>query len=611
MKKMKQWINGLSVRGKLVFYGYLTITPVLVLLCIALLIYNYQKVLDERLSTNLSGVNALAESIEVLQTDIKDFSTYICINNEIHNLLTTAEEIDELNKDAKLWFEMAPMQIVQDMIALKGHIKTIAIYPSNGIRPYLRGMDGSVYLPDMEQVKKTEIYQETIQSSNGMLWKQIPKGDKEVYLSNRNDKIVLCREIFDMTQKKTLGYIVIGFGQDRLEKLCGSIVDEDAGVIVLDEKGGELCRVGNVAPQVVEYLNDSEFINQNYHDRESHFICGDYDIVCTQREKNSSIVCKITPKYGFCRQFLDIANMPLTLLLGILLGLLPLLLIISNTVTKPLQKVNEAIRKFSEGDFQQRVEVETEDEIGQVAKCFNSMVESIRTLIDENYVITLQEKESELAVLQAQINPHFLYNTLDSLYWQAIEEENEEIAESILALSQLFRLVLNQGKSEVTVGQETELISRYLQIQKMRFSKRLNYKIYMEESVKKMRIPKLILQPFVENAIVHGFENVTTPCYLEVSGRRENSWLRFQIRDTGIGMRQDQIDAVWEEEQDNYAKQRIGRYAIKNIRERLRLKYHENFKLEIQSDVGKGTTVTLIIPCEEEECGTENIDCRG
>lgn len=199
MKKMKQWINGLSVRGKLVFYGYLTITPVLILLCIALLIYNYQKVLDERLSTNLSGVNALAESIEVLQTDIKDFSTYICINNEIHNLLTTAEEIDELNKDAKLWFEMAPMQIVQDMIALKGHIKTIAIYPSNGIRPYLRGMDGSVYLPDMEQVKKTEIYQETIQSSNGMLWKQIPKGDKEVYLSNRNDKIVLCREIFDMT----------------------------------------------------------------------------------------------------------------------------------------------------------------------------------------------------------------------------------------------------------------------------------------------------------------------------------------------------------------------------------------------------------------------------
>lgn len=153
MKKIKQWINGLSVRAKLVFYGYLTITPVLILICTALLFYNYQKVADERLGTSRNNVRTLAESIRVLQTDIKDFSTYICINNEIHNLLT-AHDPDILNINAKLWLEEAPMQIVQDMIALKGHIKTIAIYPTNGVRPYLRGMDGSVYLPDIEQVKK-------------------------------------------------------------------------------------------------------------------------------------------------------------------------------------------------------------------------------------------------------------------------------------------------------------------------------------------------------------------------------------------------------------------------------------------------------------------------
>lgn len=115
--------------------------------------YNYQKVADERLGTSRNNVRTLAESIRVLQTDIKDFSTYICINNEIHNLLT-AHDPDILNINAKLWLEEAPMQIVQDMIALKGHIKTIAIYPTNGVRPYLRGMDGSVYLPDIEQVKK-------------------------------------------------------------------------------------------------------------------------------------------------------------------------------------------------------------------------------------------------------------------------------------------------------------------------------------------------------------------------------------------------------------------------------------------------------------------------
>lgn len=413
---------------------------------------------------------------------------------------------------------------------------------------------------------------------------------------------MLCREIFDLAQKKTLGYIVIGFSRERLEELCESILEkEKESVMILDPNGGELSCVGDIDKDVKKYLKNQEFIRQDSQDRELHFVYGDYDIICSQLDKNASIVCKIMPRYGLRMQILDIANMPLTLLLGILVGLLPLLLIISKGVTGPLRELNEALRKFSAGDFSQKLRVETEDEIGEVAKCFNDMVEDIRTLIDENYVITLREKESELAALQAQINPHFLYNTLDSLYWEAVEEGNETIGESILALSQLFRLVLNRENGDVTIGQETELVSRYLQIQKMRFGKRLNYEIQMDEQIKKVKIPKLILQPFVENAIVHGFENVGTPCYLKISGKPKDGHILFEIMDTGVGMSQEQINAVWEEEPDNYAKQRIGRYAIKNIRERLRLKYHGNFSLEIRSDIGKGTMVVLTIPWEEEK----------
>lgn len=228
------------------------------------------------------------------------------------------------------------------------------------------------------------------------------------------------------------------------------------------------------------------------------------------------------------------------------------------------------------------------------------MVLAIKELIDKNYVITLQEKESELAALQAQINPHFLYNTLDSLYWQAMEQDNEEIAESILALSQLFRLVLSQGKREVTVGQETELVSRYLQIQQMRFSRRLQYEVTVEDAVKQEKIPKLILQPFVENAIVHGFENVSTCCKVTVTAAQRKNRMHFEITDTGIGMSQSQIDEIWEEEPDAYRKQRIGRYAIKNIRERLERRYKEDFILEIKSEVGKGTTVILELPVRKK-----------
>lgn len=601
MKKIKQWVDHLSVKKKLIFYVYLTITPVLVMICLILLFYNYNRELDERLENNLASVNTLADSIYQLQTEIKDFSTYVCINDQIHQLLT-ADNPEEKNLNAMLWFEDAPMQIVQDMVALKGHIKTIAIYPENGIRPYLRGMDGSVYLPDIEEVRGTEIYQETIASDSGMVWKSVPKGSGETYLTNRSEKVVLYREIFDLAQKKTLGYIVIGVSQERFRELSENIVqDEQESILILDKNGGELSRVGNLDEEVEAYLLNEEFVKKNYKEREKYFTCGDYDIICNQMDVNASIVCKIVPRYGVQMQIMDIVYMPIILLIGIMIGLMPLLLIISNVFTKPLRHLSEAIDKFSTGDFEQQVEVTTHDEVGEVAECFNRMVGDIRILINENYVITLREKESELAALQAQINPHFLYNTLDSLYWKAMEEENEEIAESILALSQLFRLVLSQGKKEVTVGQEMELVSRYLQIQKMRFTKRLNYEIEVDERVQKAKIPKLIIQPFVENAIVHGFENIVSPCQLTVTARLEEGYIRFEIRDTGIGMRQDQIEAIWEDEPDQYRKHRIGRYAIKNIKERLILKYHDDFKLEILSDVGKGTTVILILPFEEEE----------
>lgn len=234
--------------------------------------------------------------------------------------------------------------------------------------------------------------------------------------------------------------------------------------------------------------------------------------------------------------------------------------------------------------------------------CFNRMVDDIRELIDKNYVLAIKERESELDTLQAQINPHFLYNTLDSLYWKATESGNDDIAEDILSLSQLFRLVLNRGDGIVTVRTEAELLERYLHIQKMRFGKRLTYEISLEQEILEEEIPKLILQPFVENAIVHGFESADGSYTLTVSGRKEEKKMFFQIKDTAVGMSEEQLAAVWEAADNRkYASQRIGRYAIKNVRERLKLIYHENYELRIESRVGCGTTVVVVVPCGLKE----------
>lgn len=598
MRTIKKWADRLSVRKKMIFYGYLTITPVLIITCMILLFYNYERGLKEHLENDIVEINSLEDSVTMLQKDVEDISTYICINNEILRILES-ENAQELNQNPQLWLDMAPMQIVQDMIALKGHIKTIALYPENGVNPYLRGMDGSSYTDRFSIVRKSDIYKDLLKSENKKMWRSACKGEETPYSVNHSDKIMLYREIQNLSQTKKLGFIAIGVEKKSFENLYTNIpVSNEEGIIVLDKNGGSLFEIGNVPAGFREQILTEEFLQKNYRERDEHFTYGKYEVICKQASRNSSIICKIEPNYSMQMQFFDFAYMPITLMVAILIGMLPLLLIISHLITSPLNKVCTAIRKFSKGDFNQKIQLNTEDEIGEVANCFNKMVEDIKTLIDENYVITLKEKESELSALQAQINPHFLYNTLDSFYWKANEDGNEELADNIIALSELFRLVLNQGKSEITVENEVELVSRYLQLQRMRFENRLEYSIEIDEEIKKERIPKLIVQPFVENAVVHGFENISTSCQIKVTGKTEGNMIHFEIVDTGIGMSQSQIDAIWqgETESKDYSRQRIGRYAIKNIKERLQLKYQDNFILHIESNVGKGTRVLLCIP---------------
>lgn len=605
MNKIKHWVNGLSVKRKLIFYGYLTVSPVVILISLVLLVLNYDKTKQEWLNSNLSNVNVLSENLNAIHTEVKDFTTYLCINTQLKNLLT-ADNIEEKNKNARLWEEETPIQYVQNVLALKGYIKTFAIYPENGIRPYLKGMDRSVHISDIKDIWLLDIYADTMKSEYRYIWRSVPKGSSEVYTTNNEDKIVLCREMFDLTRSVPLGYIVMGISQGYYQELIKNVVqNKNESVFVIGKDGNELSRYGEIDKEVEEYLKeylkDRDYTEQGYNCKSQSLSYGGYDILCGEIGENTGIVCKIIPKFGFWRQVKESLYMPLSLLAGVLVGMLPLFLIISNLVTKPLHQLSNAIRKFSDGDFEQNVEVITRDEVGEVASCFNYMTGAIKSLINENYVIKLHEKESEIAVLQAQINPHFLYNTLDSLYWQAMDAENEELAESIIALSQLFRLVLSQGQSEIMVENEMELVSCYLKIQKMRFAKRLEYSIEVEPAARKAKIPKLIIQPFVENAIVHGFEKVEGKCELNVKAARSDEFVWFEIEDTGIGMSQSQIDEVWKMEPERYTKQRIGRYAIRNIRERLQLRYQNKFYLDIQSVIGKGTKVTIAIPFEEDQ----------
>ncbi|MDO5541099.1 MAG: histidine kinase [Eubacteriales bacterium] len=598
MGRIRERIRNMSIRRKIVFYMYVVLIPILLCICIAVTSYRYKISKKEYEQLQKQSVNSLQASLDIIEEDVRNLSLNLAINEDIRNILLS-DSPRELNQDVKLWQNIAPMRMVEDNIALKGYIKTLSIYPENGVMPYLRCMDASSYISDLESVRETEVYRKAKKLLGKGMWVSAPRGGGGIYQASRTDKLALCRVICNGAKTQILGYITIGISREIIENLCrNTLQSDDESIILYEREGEELLVCGTVDEEVRRYMGENtEMVKNDLQNTYRHWEIYGGNVTGEQWR-----ICKIVPKKGFFDILEEIAYIPVLLLMGISLGVLPLLILTSNIISKPLEHVCIAMGKFRQGDFEQQVTIRTKDEIGEVAACFNQMVTDIRELINKNYIMVLKERESELAVLQAQINPHFLYNALDSIYWQAIGEGNEETAESIYELAQLFRLVLGQGKSMVTVEMEIQLLERYLEIQKLRFHEQMEYKFDVDPSVRTQKIPKLILQPFVENAVIHGMQNNTKDFVITVSVHSVDDYIEFLIRDTGVGMDEAQLRRIWDEDLDKvYSGQRIGRYAIKNVKERLMLKYGQRFKLNIESCVGEGTLVTVRVPLESEE----------
>lgn len=542
-------------------------------------------------------VDRLEDAINLLQQEVNYLSLNLSINYKIREILAGINTKEYVEK-VELWEEETPIQMMEEIIYLKGYVKTISIYPENGVSPFLRCLDSSSYVPELWALQKSGLYEQAVEKKGEEIWIRQDQEDGELYQMNYTTKLVLCREIYDFAKKKKLAFISIGISEDKVRELCSSVLqEEEEGVYLLNQEGAIIAAYGKTD-------NSAAYLGDNYKmlSEGQKGVFGGKQFFVKEIENSGCYVGKAVPQQTFWTMFREISYVPVVLMLGVLLGILPVMLFVSRVISRPLENLGDAMQQFQQGDFKHQLKVESNDEVGQVAQCFNHMVSEIEQLINKNYNMVLKKRESELAVLQAKINPHFLYNALDSIYWQAMSADDEETAESIYELSQLFRLVLGNGKEIVTVEAELQLLQRYLEIQKLRFMRQLEYHFDVEPEILQEKIPKLILQPFVENAVIHGMEKQEEACEITISGHLEDRFLKFQVRDTGVGVTEEQLKKIWEPETNKaYSSQRIGRYAIYNVKERLRLKYGDAFQLKIESKVGKGTQVTLVIPVGKEE----------
>lgn len=274
--------------------------------------------------------------------------------------------------------------------------------------------------------------------------------------------------------------------------------------------------------------------------------------------------------------------------------------VISNGINRPIDDLILATRKVAEGDFSARVPVTREsDEIALLASSFNSMIAQLQRLMDEVKQGATNLQQAELQLLQEQINPHFLYNTLETIIWMTETGDRTAVVELVRRLSVFFRTTLSQGQDMVPLHNELSHVESYLWIQKVRYKDILDYRIQVPEELHNCRIPKLSLQPLVENALYHGIKNKRDCGLIEITGERDGESILLMVSDDGAGMsakRQHEVQARLDSGTISPSNEKGG-VGLTNVQCRLRLYYGPQYGLALQSEEGAGTIVSIRVPC--------------
>ncbi|WP_337102094.1 cache domain-containing sensor histidine kinase [Paenibacillus sp. YIM B09110] len=271
----------------------------------------------------------------------------------------------------------------------------------------------------------------------------------------------------------------------------------------------------------------------------------------------------------------------------------------SDTIRRPLRRLRRLIGTTG-GMASALPPFDPLDEVGQIGDRFERMMTENKELNERVYEALLSRKEAEFRALQAQINPHFLYNTLESLNGLALASGHNEMSEVIGALGKFFRIALSQGSEEITVADEAEHAGAYVRVQQFRFKDKLEWISEIDEDILHCRVPKLIFQPIVENAIYHGAKRRKDVVYLMLSGVREEGRLRFSISDDGNGIPEQRLDEIRRTLSGQHEEVGAIGFGLRNVHERLR-HYGSEFGVHIASELGKYTTITLYVPIREEQ----------
>ncbi len=357
---------------------------------------------------------------------------------------------------------------------------------------------------------------------------------------------------------------------------------------IVDKKGQILCTNRTVQPKWLEKI-ETTFQNGERSfilewDQETYDVFGQYNGLTGWKTYSVVAVQDIFPQAAQLR-----GTIAMIVMLAVFAGLVAVT-VLSCSITAPIRELSNAMKQVEQENFDIEIQSRRKDEIGHLITSFHYMVGKIRQLICEVYQKKIEQKNAEIRALQAQINPHFLYNTLDSINWMLIERDEQDISDVVISLGEILRYAVSGQNHLVPLGSEARYIESYLFIQKNRLEDRLNYQWELAEDTLDVLVPRLIMQPIVENAVIHGIEPLKKGGVILMKAWIEKEMLLIRVTDNGRGMNQEELEALREKISGTDEIENIG---MRNIQRRMELTYGQEQAMEIESVQGEGTTITL------------------
>ena len=582
----KKIIYNRSIRNSI--FIYFTITSLIAVLLIVISIYSRlsSQLSDTVKQENISLVNRVGSSLEVYLRNIMKLSDTIYYGI-IKNVNLSEESI---NEEMKLLYNSNKEQVLNiALISKEG--EAISVVPASRLRKKFAVNKEEWFINALNKTENVHFSRPHVQKifengDNGYRWVISMSRAVEITTGGSTEQAVLMIDMAYQGLDSALDEVSLGNG--------GYIyLMDSAGEIIWHPKF-ELIASGRV--------------------KENNLLTATFSDGSIEEEFNNMVQTVVIKTVGYTGWklvgvikgtgiSLNILKTRLFIVFVISLIIFIVVLInsyISFRVTDPIRELEKSVKRLEEGNLDADIYMGGSYEIQHLGKSVQDMKYRIKGLMQDIVTEHEEKRKSEFNSLQAQINPHFLYNTLDIIVWQIENEKQSEAVHTVTALARFFRLSLGKGKNIVTVKAEIEHVKNYLMIQHMRFKNKFDYEFDVENDVLELSSLKLMLQPLVENAIYHGMEFMDGDGLITIKAWREDNELYLSVADNGLGMTEDKVNLILAG-RSNSGNGRGSGIGVKNVNERIKLYFGEGYGLKIDSEPDVGTTITIHLPAKSPE----------